>query len=79
MLPRLHEFLLSHSDEKGKKVQVAPALSDLIVYTDSVKFFSFSRSKDNQTYCEKKARKVVKVSGRAHSKQTSIISQDELQ
>ena len=49
---------------------VAEALSDLVVYTKSVKFISFSHSKDNQNYCEntsmaeKKARKLAKASGR---------------
>ncbi|XP_044213643.1 1-phosphatidylinositol 4,5-bisphosphate phosphodiesterase zeta-1-like isoform X2 [Thunnus albacares] len=52
-----------------KKVVVAEALSDLVVYTTSVKFISFSHSKDNQNYyentsmAEKKARKLVKASG----------------
>ncbi|KAM9855093.1 1-phosphatidylinositol 4,5-bisphosphate phosphodiesterase zeta-1-like [Aulostomus maculatus] len=55
--------------KKKKKVVVAKALSDLIVYTVSVKFFSFSHSKDNQnsyentSMAEKKARKLVQVSG----------------
>ncbi|XP_062276752.1 1-phosphatidylinositol 4,5-bisphosphate phosphodiesterase zeta-1-like [Scomber scombrus] len=45
------------------------ALSNLVVYTTSVKFISFSYSKDNQnsyentSMAEKKARKLVKVSG----------------
>ncbi|XP_039663658.1 1-phosphatidylinositol 4,5-bisphosphate phosphodiesterase zeta-1-like isoform X3 [Perca fluviatilis] len=52
-----------------KKVAVAEALSDLVVYTRSVKFISFSHSKDNQNYyentsmAEKKARKLAKASG----------------
>lgn len=49
---------------------MAKALSDLVIYTGSVKFISFSHSKDNQNYyentsmAEKKARKLVKVSGK---------------
>ncbi|XP_053175019.1 1-phosphatidylinositol 4,5-bisphosphate phosphodiesterase zeta-1-like [Scomber japonicus] len=45
------------------------ALSNLVIYTTSVKFISFSYSKDNQnsyentSMAEKKARKLVKVSG----------------
>uniref|UniRef100_A0A8C4NR00 Phosphoinositide phospholipase C n=1 Tax=Dicentrarchus labrax TaxID=13489 RepID=A0A8C4NR00_DICLA len=52
-----------------KKVVVAEALSDLVIYTRSIKFNSFSHSKDNQNYfentsmAEKKARKLVKASG----------------
>ncbi|XP_031138673.1 1-phosphatidylinositol 4,5-bisphosphate phosphodiesterase zeta-1-like isoform X3 [Sander lucioperca] len=52
-----------------KKEAVAEALSDLVVYTRSVKFISFSHSKDNQNYyentsmAEKKARKLAKASG----------------
>ncbi|XP_032379687.1 1-phosphatidylinositol 4,5-bisphosphate phosphodiesterase zeta-1 isoform X2 [Etheostoma spectabile] len=54
---------------KTKKKKVAKALSDLVVYTGSVKFISFSHSKDNQNYyentsmAEKKARKLAKASG----------------
>ncbi|KAK1887267.1 1-phosphatidylinositol 45-bisphosphate phosphodiesterase zeta-1 [Dissostichus eleginoides] len=54
-----------------EKVAVAEALSDLVVYTKSVKFISFSHSKDNQNYCEntsmaeKKARKLAKASAAA--------------
>ncbi|KAM4573045.1 1-phosphatidylinositol 4,5-bisphosphate phosphodiesterase zeta-1-like [Odontesthes bonariensis] len=57
------------SKKKKKKVVVAEALSDLVVYTRSVKFISFDHSKDNQNYCEntsmaeKKARKLAKASG----------------
>lgn len=49
---------------------MAEALSDLVVYTRSVKFISFSHSKDNQNYyentsmAEKKARKLAKASGK---------------
>ncbi|TNN82035.1 1-phosphatidylinositol 4,5-bisphosphate phosphodiesterase zeta-1 [Liparis tanakae] len=56
------------STPKKKKVAVAEALSDLVVYTRSVKFHSFSHSKDNQNYCEntsmaeKKARKLARAS-----------------
>ncbi|XP_068579407.1 1-phosphatidylinositol 4,5-bisphosphate phosphodiesterase zeta-1-like isoform X2 [Cebidichthys violaceus] len=52
-----------------KKVEVAEALSDLVVYTRSVKFISFTHSKDKQKYSdntsmeEKKARKLAKASG----------------
>ncbi|XP_044048730.1 1-phosphatidylinositol 4,5-bisphosphate phosphodiesterase zeta-1-like isoform X2 [Siniperca chuatsi] len=52
-----------------KKVVVAEALSDLVIYTRSVKFISFSHSKDNQNYyentsmAEKKARMLAKSSG----------------
>ncbi|XP_041651243.1 1-phosphatidylinositol 4,5-bisphosphate phosphodiesterase zeta-1-like [Cheilinus undulatus] len=52
-----------------KKVVVAEALSDLVIYTRSVKFISFSHSRDNQncyentSMGEKKARKLAKVSG----------------
>ncbi|XP_061826272.1 1-phosphatidylinositol 4,5-bisphosphate phosphodiesterase zeta-1-like [Nerophis lumbriciformis] len=55
---------------KKKKVVVADALSDLVTYTVSVKFISFSHSKDSQNYCEntsmaeKKARKLAKVTGK---------------
>lgn len=49
---------------------VAEALSDLVIYTRSVKFISFSHSRDNQNCYEntsmeeKKARKLLKASGR---------------
>nr|XP_046249415.1 1-phosphatidylinositol 4,5-bisphosphate phosphodiesterase zeta-1-like isoform X2 [Scatophagus argus] len=52
-----------------KKVVVAEALSDLIIYTRSVKFISFSHSRDSQnsyentSMAEKKARKLAKASG----------------
>ncbi|XP_047247121.1 1-phosphatidylinositol 4,5-bisphosphate phosphodiesterase zeta-1-like isoform X1 [Girardinichthys multiradiatus] len=52
-----------------KKVKVAQALSDLVIYARSVKFISFSHSKDNQncyentSIAEKKARKLIKASG----------------
>ncbi|XP_028287424.1 1-phosphatidylinositol 4,5-bisphosphate phosphodiesterase zeta-1-like [Parambassis ranga] len=55
--------------QKKKKVKVAKALSDLVIYTRSVKFVSFSHSKDNQnswentSMAEKKARKLAKASG----------------
>ncbi|XP_037623722.1 1-phosphatidylinositol 4,5-bisphosphate phosphodiesterase zeta-1-like isoform X1 [Sebastes umbrosus] len=54
---------------KKRKVAVAEALSDLIVYTRSVKFISFSHSRDNQNCYENtsmgetKARKLAKASG----------------
>uniref|UniRef100_A0AAQ5ZCP0 Phosphoinositide phospholipase C n=1 Tax=Amphiprion ocellaris TaxID=80972 RepID=A0AAQ5ZCP0_AMPOC len=57
------------SKKKKKKVVVAEALSDLVIYTRSVKFVSFSHSKDNQncyentSMAEKKARKLAKASG----------------
>ncbi|XP_034444627.1 1-phosphatidylinositol 4,5-bisphosphate phosphodiesterase zeta-1-like [Hippoglossus hippoglossus] len=53
----------------NKEVVVAKALSDLVIYTKSVKFFSFSYSKDNQTCyentstAEKKAHKLARASG----------------
>ncbi|XP_063768485.1 1-phosphatidylinositol 4,5-bisphosphate phosphodiesterase zeta-1-like [Eleginops maclovinus] len=56
------------SKKSGLKIKVK-ALSDLVVYTKSVKFISFSLSKDNQNYnentsmAEKKARKLAKASG----------------
>lgn len=49
---------------------MAEALSDLVIYTRSVKFISFSHSKDNQNHyentsvAEKKARKLAKASGK---------------
>lgn len=49
---------------------MAEALSDLVIYTRSVKFISFSHSRDNQNYyentsmAEKKARKLAKASGK---------------
>lgn len=49
---------------------MAEALSDLVVYTRSIKFISFSHSKDSQNYyentsvAEKKARKLAKASGK---------------
>ncbi|XP_078023926.1 1-phosphatidylinositol 4,5-bisphosphate phosphodiesterase zeta-1-like [Epinephelus lanceolatus] len=52
----------------GPKMKVK-ALSDLVIYTRSVKFISFSYSRDNQNHCEntsmaeKKARKLAKASG----------------
>lgn len=61
--------VLPECDEQKKKVVVAEALSDLVVYTGSVKFVSFSHSKEKQSACEntsvaeKKARKLVKSSG----------------
>uniref|UniRef100_A0A3Q2T1F1 Phosphoinositide phospholipase C n=1 Tax=Fundulus heteroclitus TaxID=8078 RepID=A0A3Q2T1F1_FUNHE len=51
-----------------KKVKVAQALSDLVIYTRSVKFISFSHSQDSQnsyentSIAEKKARKLIKAS-----------------
>ncbi|XP_008277151.1 1-phosphatidylinositol 4,5-bisphosphate phosphodiesterase zeta-1 [Stegastes partitus] len=52
-----------------KRKVVAQAMSDLVIYTGSVKFVSFSHSKDNQncyentSMAEKKARKLIKSSG----------------
>ncbi|KAF6718756.1 1-phosphatidylinositol 4,5-bisphosphate phosphodiesterase zeta-1 [Oryzias melastigma] len=52
-----------------KKVVVAQALSDLVIYTRSVKFISFSHSRENQnnfentSTAEKKARKLASASG----------------
>ncbi|XP_006782669.1 1-phosphatidylinositol 4,5-bisphosphate phosphodiesterase zeta-1-like isoform X1 [Neolamprologus brichardi] len=57
------------SKKKKKKVVVAEALSDLVIYTRSVKFISFSHSRDNQNCYEntsmeeKKACKLLKASG----------------
>ncbi|XP_047453187.1 1-phosphatidylinositol 4,5-bisphosphate phosphodiesterase zeta-1-like [Mugil cephalus] len=57
------------SKKKKKKVAMAEALSDLVVYTRSVKFTSFGHAKDNQncyentSMAEKKARKLAKASG----------------
>ncbi|XP_013872247.1 1-phosphatidylinositol 4,5-bisphosphate phosphodiesterase zeta-1 [Austrofundulus limnaeus] len=57
------------SPNKKKKKVVAQALSDLVIYTESVKFISFSHSKVNQngyantSVAEEKARKLVKASG----------------
>ncbi|XP_030588258.1 1-phosphatidylinositol 4,5-bisphosphate phosphodiesterase zeta-1 isoform X2 [Archocentrus centrarchus] len=57
------------SKKKKKKVVVAESLSDLVIYTKSVKFISFSHSRDHQNYYEntsveeKKAHKLVKASG----------------
>ncbi|CAL9696840.1 unnamed protein product [Knipowitschia caucasica] len=54
---------------KKKKKAVAAALSDLVIYTRSVKFSSFSYSRDNQnsfentSMSEKVARKLVKSAG----------------
>lgn len=61
--------VLPGCDEQKKKVVVAQALSDLVVYTGSVKFVSFSHSRgkqsayENTSVAEKKARKLVKSSG----------------
>ncbi|XP_077567745.1 1-phosphatidylinositol 4,5-bisphosphate phosphodiesterase zeta-1-like isoform X1 [Stigmatopora nigra] len=58
------------SKKKKKRVVVAEKLSDLVIYTVSVKFISFGHSKDSQNSCEntsmaeKKARKLAKVSGK---------------
>lgn len=49
---------------------VAEALSDLVIYTRSVKFISFRHSRDNQhnyentSLAETKARKLLKSSGK---------------
>lgn len=57
-------------NEKKRKVVVAEALSDLVVYTKSVKFLSFGHSQDNQhdyentSFEENKARKLLKSSGK---------------
>ncbi|XP_029008713.1 1-phosphatidylinositol 4,5-bisphosphate phosphodiesterase zeta-1-like isoform X3 [Betta splendens] len=53
----------------NRKVQVAPVLSDLVIYTSSVKFVSFSHAKQHQSHCEnssvaeKKARRLLRASG----------------
>uniref|UniRef100_A0A3P9HCK0 Phosphoinositide phospholipase C n=1 Tax=Oryzias latipes TaxID=8090 RepID=A0A3P9HCK0_ORYLA len=52
-----------------KKVVIAEALSDLVIYTRSVKFIGFSHSRDHQSHfentsmAEKKARKLASGSG----------------
>lgn len=49
---------------------MAKALSDLVIYTRSVKFINFSHSRDNQNFyentsmAEAKAQKLIKKSGR---------------
>ncbi|XP_034047726.1 1-phosphatidylinositol 4,5-bisphosphate phosphodiesterase zeta-1-like [Thalassophryne amazonica] len=54
--------------KKRKKVVVAEVLSDLVIYTCSVKFISFDYSREHQKYCENtsmdenKARKLAKDS-----------------
>ncbi|XP_030280844.1 1-phosphatidylinositol 4,5-bisphosphate phosphodiesterase zeta-1 [Sparus aurata] len=59
----------SKMKKEKKKVAVAEALSNLVVYTKSVKFISFAHSMDNQhvyentSMAEKKARKLAKASG----------------
>lgn len=58
---------------KEKKVVIAEALSDLVIYTRSVKFIGFSHSRDHQSYfentsmAEKKARKLASGSGKISS------------
>lgn len=65
-------FVLSEL-HKEKKVVVAQALSDLVIYTRSVKFISFSHSRENQnnfentSTAEKKARKLASASGEISS------------
>uniref|UniRef100_A0A3P9KUI0 Phosphoinositide phospholipase C n=1 Tax=Oryzias latipes TaxID=8090 RepID=A0A3P9KUI0_ORYLA len=55
--------------KEEKKVVIAEALSDLVIYTRSVKFIGFSHSRDHQSYfentsmAEKKARKLASGSG----------------
>ncbi|XP_063052824.1 1-phosphatidylinositol 4,5-bisphosphate phosphodiesterase zeta-1-like [Engraulis encrasicolus] len=55
--------------KKKKKVVVAQAMSDLVIYTKSVKFRSFAHSRESQqfyentSFAEKKAKKLVKHSG----------------
>ena len=59
---------------------VAEVLSNLVVYTKSVKFVSFAHSKDNQhayentSMAEKKARKLAKASGKVLFKEHKEIS-----
>ncbi|XP_029697407.1 1-phosphatidylinositol 4,5-bisphosphate phosphodiesterase zeta-1 isoform X2 [Takifugu rubripes] len=61
--------IMTGSKTKKKKVVVAEALSDLVIYTRSVKFISFRYSRDNQhnyentSLVETKARKLLKSSG----------------
>ncbi|XP_054632958.1 1-phosphatidylinositol 4,5-bisphosphate phosphodiesterase zeta-1-like [Dunckerocampus dactyliophorus] len=65
--PSKARFWSPRKTASKKKVN---ALSDLVIYTVSVKFISFSHSKDSQNSCEntsmaeKKARKLAKVSGK---------------
>ncbi|CAL8375742.1 unnamed protein product [Arctogadus glacialis] len=60
---------LRKQKKKVKKVMVAEALSDLVIYTQSVKFTSFSHARLHQTphqntsMGEKKARKLARASG----------------
>ncbi|XP_032437521.1 1-phosphatidylinositol 4,5-bisphosphate phosphodiesterase zeta-1-like [Xiphophorus hellerii] len=60
---------LNGTDQKKVKVTLHQDLSDLVIYTRSVKFISFSHSRDNQncyentSMAEKKARKLLKASG----------------
>ncbi|XP_043981943.1 1-phosphatidylinositol 4,5-bisphosphate phosphodiesterase zeta-1-like isoform X2 [Gambusia affinis] len=57
------------SKNKKEKVALHKDLSDLVIYTRSVKFISFCHSRDNQncyentSMAEKKARKLMKSSG----------------
>lgn len=58
------------NEQKKKVVVVAEALSDLVIYTKSVKFTSFTHSKDNQNFFENTsmanntAQKLAKTSGK---------------
>ncbi|XP_029008712.1 1-phosphatidylinositol 4,5-bisphosphate phosphodiesterase zeta-1-like isoform X2 [Betta splendens] len=62
-------LLKKSESKKRRKVQVAPVLSDLVIYTSSVKFVSFSHAKQHQSHCEnssvaeKKARRLLRASG----------------
>uniref|UniRef100_A0A3P8ZLS6 Phosphoinositide phospholipase C n=1 Tax=Esox lucius TaxID=8010 RepID=A0A3P8ZLS6_ESOLU len=63
-----HLSKLKRSGKKDKAVVVAEKLSNLVVYTKSVKFHNFAHSREHQRYFEntslgeKKARKLAKAS-----------------
>lgn len=71
---------MPQSNKQKKKVVVAEVLSDLVVYTGSVKFVSFSQSREQQSACEntsmaeKKARKLVKSSGETERQEVAVTS-----
>lgn len=73
-------LVLTQSNDQKKKVVVAEVLSDLVVYTGSVKFVSFSHSREQQSACEntsmaeKKARKLVKSSGKTVEGEAEVTS-----
>lgn len=73
-------LVLPQSNKQRKKVVVAEVLSDLVVYTGSVKFVSFSHSREQQSACEntsmaeKRARKLVKSSGETEGEKANVTS-----